>query len=80
MRAQSHDVFAAFAASGAMRPSDQRRSSSLAGQRNELVAALANEILIVHATPGEQTERISKLTDRWKIPKARMKGAGAGHA
>ena len=37
-------------------------------RRNELVAALADEVLIIHATPGGQIERISELVDRWKIP------------
>ena len=38
-------------------------------QRNELVAALADEVLIIHATPGGSIERVLELVERWKIPK-----------
>lgn len=38
-------------------------------QRNELGAALSDEVLIIHATPGGQIDQISALADRWKIPK-----------
>jgi hypothetical protein len=38
-----------------------------ARQRNELVAALADEVLIVHATPGGQIEQLSKMIDGWGI-------------
>jgi predicted Rossmann fold nucleotide-binding protein DprA/Smf involved in DNA uptake len=37
--------------------------------RNELVAALSDEVLIIHATPGGEIERISQLIERWSIPK-----------
>ena len=37
--------------------------------RNELVAALSNEVRIIHATPGGEIERISQLIDRWAIPR-----------
>ena len=43
-----------------------------ARQRNELVAALADEVLIIHATPGGQIEQISRLADRWRIPAAKL--------
>jgi len=36
-------------------------------QRNELVAALSDEALIVHAEPGGNIERISELVSDWKI-------------
>jgi predicted Rossmann fold nucleotide-binding protein DprA/Smf involved in DNA uptake len=36
--------------------------------RNELVAALCDEVLIVHATPGGDIERISRLIEQWQIP------------
>jgi predicted Rossmann fold nucleotide-binding protein DprA/Smf involved in DNA uptake len=39
-------------------------------QRNELVAALAGEVLIIHAEPGGSIERISELANHWKIPKS----------
>jgi predicted Rossmann fold nucleotide-binding protein DprA/Smf involved in DNA uptake len=38
-------------------------------QRNELVTALADDVLIIHATRGGQIERISELAGRWHIPK-----------
>jgi len=38
-------------------------------QRNELVAALSDDILIVHAEPGGSIERISELIERWSIPR-----------
>jgi predicted Rossmann fold nucleotide-binding protein DprA/Smf involved in DNA uptake len=39
--------------------------------RNELVAALSDEVLIIHATPGGSIERISELVDRWRVPRRR---------
>ncbi|MGZ8427664.1 MAG: DNA-processing protein DprA [Candidatus Binatia bacterium] len=36
-------------------------------QRNELVAALSDEALIVHAEPGGNIARISELVRDWKI-------------
>jgi predicted Rossmann fold nucleotide-binding protein DprA/Smf involved in DNA uptake len=44
-----------------------------ARQRNELVAALADEVLIIHAAPGGQIEQISRLADRWRIPATKLK-------
>ncbi len=46
-----------------------------ARQRNELVAALSDEVIIIHATRGGQIEEISKLIDRWKIPRKRINSA-----
>ena len=37
-------------------------------QRNELVAALSDETVIIHAEPGGGIERISELVKHWKIP------------
>lgn len=37
-------------------------------QRNELVAALADEVLIIHAARGRAIERISELINRWGVP------------
>ncbi len=47
----------------------RRPTVESARQRNELVAALSDEVLIIHATPGGQIEQISALADRWRIPK-----------
>jgi predicted Rossmann fold nucleotide-binding protein DprA/Smf involved in DNA uptake len=38
-------------------------------QRNEIVTALADEVLIIHAEPGGSIERISELVAHWKILK-----------
>ena len=38
-------------------------------QRNEIVAALSDEVLIIHADAGGSIERVSELVDRWKITK-----------
>ena len=45
----------------------RRPDRSDARRRNEIVAALADEILIVHAEPGGSIERIGGLAARWKI-------------
>lgn len=43
-----------------------------ARQRNELVAALADEAFIVHASPGGQIEEISHLVDRWGMTRWKL--------
>jgi len=40
-----------------------------ARRRNELVTAMADEVLIIHAEPGGSVERVSALIDRWGVPK-----------
>lgn len=37
--------------------------------RNELVTALSDEALIIHATPGGEIARVSQLIERWSIPR-----------
>jgi predicted Rossmann fold nucleotide-binding protein DprA/Smf involved in DNA uptake len=49
-----------------------------ARQRNELVAALANDVLIIHATPGGQINRLSKFIERWHIPQRKLVGIPRG--
>jgi predicted Rossmann fold nucleotide-binding protein DprA/Smf involved in DNA uptake len=51
----------------------RRPDAKSARRRNELVAALSDEVLIIHATPGGQIEQISQLADRWGIPAAEIK-------
>ena len=53
----------------------RRPDTESARRRNELVAALANEVLIIHVTPGGQIEEISKLVDRWGVPKSNLRGS-----
>jgi predicted Rossmann fold nucleotide-binding protein DprA/Smf involved in DNA uptake len=52
--------------------SPRRADTSSARRRNELVAALSDEVLIIHAEAGGNTERISELVDRWRIPRAAL--------
>lgn len=59
-----------------------RPTTESARQRNELVAAIADEVLIIHASQGGQIEHVSQLVDRWGIPRTRLNSAtqGAQHA
>ncbi len=45
----------------------RRPTTESSHQRNELVAALSDEALIIHATPGGSIERVLESVDRWKI-------------
>ena len=47
----------------------RRPTVESADQRNELVAALADEVLIIHTEPGGSIERITELVDRCSIPR-----------
>lgn len=47
----------------------RRADKETARRRNELVAALADEVLIVHAEPGGAIERILQMIDVWRIPR-----------
>jgi len=46
----------------------RRPTTDSARQRNELVAAMADEVLIIHATAGGQIEQLSEMIHRWHIP------------
>jgi len=50
----------------------RRPTIESARQRNELVAALSDEVLIIHAEPGGSIERISELIDCWGVPKMQI--------
>ncbi len=50
----------------------RRPDAKSARRRNQLVAALADEILIIHAEPGGATEQISKLVNRWNMPQRKL--------
>jgi len=54
----------------------QRPTTESSHQRNELVAALSDEIFIIHAEPGGSIERIRMLIDRWSIPKRQPSAEG----
>lgn len=45
--------------------SHRRATTELATRRNELVAALADEVWFAHIAPGGQTERLAKMVARW---------------
>jgi predicted Rossmann fold nucleotide-binding protein DprA/Smf involved in DNA uptake len=45
----------------------RRADKETARRRNELVAALSDEVVIIHAEPGGAVERISQLIDRWNL-------------
>lgn len=50
----------------------RRPDARSARRRNELVAALSDEVLIIHVERGGSIERISKLLDGWGIPRRRL--------
>ena len=50
----------------------RRPTTESSHQRNELVAALSDEALIVHVEPGGSVARISELVDHWKIRKRQI--------
>jgi predicted Rossmann fold nucleotide-binding protein DprA/Smf involved in DNA uptake len=47
-------------------PRSPTRKSSR--QRNELIAAMSDEVLILHAHPGGNIERLTRIIHRWRIP------------
>ena len=48
----------------------RRPTTESAHSRNELVAALSDEVLIIHAEPGGSIARISDLVDGWHVPRS----------
>jgi predicted Rossmann fold nucleotide-binding protein DprA/Smf involved in DNA uptake len=55
-------VLSAFAAG------ENRVTADLATRRNELVAALADEVWFAHITPGGELERLARRIAAWAIP------------
>jgi predicted Rossmann fold nucleotide-binding protein DprA/Smf involved in DNA uptake len=47
----------------------RRADKETARRRNELVAALADEALVIHAEQGGGIEKISAMIDQWGVPK-----------
>ena len=45
-----------------------RVTAALATRRNEIVAALADEVWFAHITPGGQSERLTHRLTTWRIP------------
>jgi predicted Rossmann fold nucleotide-binding protein DprA/Smf involved in DNA uptake len=48
--------------------SERRMTSALAEQRNQTVAALADEVFFAHITPEGRPSRLSKQIAKWGIP------------
>lgn len=54
-----------------------RRPTKEASQRrNEIVAALSDEVLIIHAESGGSVARISQMVEHWKVPKLNLPNNG----
>ena len=49
-------------------PSPKRVTRESAMRRNEVAAALADEVFFAHITPGGHTERLSRMVEAWDIP------------
>lgn len=47
---------------------ENRITTDLAARRNELVAALADEVYTAYATPGGQLDRLHRIVQLWHIP------------
>ena len=47
---------------------ERRVTAELAAQRNELVAALADDVFIAHATPGGQVAGLARKLADWGVP------------
>ena len=54
----------------------RRPTTGSAQLRNEIVAALSDEVLIIHAEPGGSVARISQMVDHWKVPKLNLPNHG----
>jgi predicted Rossmann fold nucleotide-binding protein DprA/Smf involved in DNA uptake len=48
--------------------SERRVTTELAVRRNQLAAALADEVVFAYITPGGHLEELSRLVARWRIP------------
>lgn len=48
----------------------RRVTADLAARRNEFVAALADEIVFAHITPGGSLERLARQVDTWGISRS----------
>ncbi len=46
----------------------KRVTKESALRRNEVVAALADEVFIAHITPGGRTEDLARMLKRWRVP------------
>jgi hypothetical protein len=53
--------------------SERRVTKDLAVRRNQLAAALADEVVFAHIAPGSHLEELSRIVARWRIPQASIK-------
>jgi len=53
----------------------RRPTTEFAQRRNEIVAALSDEVLIIHAESGGSVARISQMVDLWKVPKRKVQSS-----
>jgi predicted Rossmann fold nucleotide-binding protein DprA/Smf involved in DNA uptake len=53
--------------------SERRVTKDLAIHRNQLAAALADEVVFAHIAPGGHLDELSRLVARWCIPQACIK-------
>ena len=53
----------------------QRPTKESSQRRNELVAALSDEVLIIHAESGGSVARISQMVDLWKVPERKVQSS-----
>ena len=56
------------------RPEESRPTTKLASRRNKLVAALADEVFIIHATPGGHIALLSEQFQQWGVRVVRVVG------
>jgi predicted Rossmann fold nucleotide-binding protein DprA/Smf involved in DNA uptake len=53
--------------------SERRVTKDLAARRNQLAAALADEVVFAHIAPGGHLDELSRLVALWCVPQARIK-------
>ena len=58
----------------AFHETETRITADLARRRNELVAALADETIIIHATPGGNIAQLSEQFQQWSVRVVRVVG------
>jgi len=53
--------------------SERRVTKDLAARRNQLAAALADEVVFAHIAPGGHLDELSRLVASWRIPQVCIK-------
>jgi hypothetical protein len=57
--------------------SSRRVTESLATDRNQLVAALADEVVFAHVSPGGHLDELRQLVASWRVPQRVLLDGGA---